>query len=247
MAIEAKAGEPTTPPHSEARFAGLMYALVVATGVFSLAYATPRVFAGDTDAEIVRSVFANESLLRLSIVAELACYMSFIALALALYKLLSPAGQFAAQLMAAIAIVSVPFGFSNVTHLFDILRAVESQNPEAAQSLIVAAREQYRDGLVIQNIPWGAWLVPFGYLVFRCGFLPRVLGVLLILGGLGYVADFVGRVLFEARYTESILVEIFDAPSISEILICVWLLVFGARRTFLPQRRKADASAESAA
>jgi hypothetical protein len=233
-------GENTTasPPHGEARFAGLMYAIVVVSGVFSLAYAPGVIFAGESEAEISRSVFANESLLRLAIVVELVCYTAFIALALALYKLLARAGQFAAQLMAAIAIVSVPFGFANVMHLFEMLRAVDGQSADAAQTLILSARERYRDGLLIQSVPWGAWLAPFGYLVFRSGFLPRILGVLLVLAAAGYLADFVGRVLFEERYSDSILVDIFDAPSIAEMLICVWLLVFGARRTLLPERNR---------
>jgi hypothetical protein len=226
------------PPHGKARFAGLMYAIVVVTGMFSLAYAQAQVFAGSSDAEIVRSVFAHEALLRLSIAAELTCYVAFIALALALYKLLAAHGQFAAQLMAALAIVSVPFGFANIANLFEILRAADGQTTESAHAVIIASLDRYRMGLIIQSIPWGAWLAPLGYLVIRCGFLPRILGILLIVTAAGYIVDFLGRLLLQTPYTESLLADIIDRLGISEILFCIWLLVFGARRTLLPRSRK---------
>jgi hypothetical protein len=166
--------------------------------------------------------------LRLSIAAELACYTAFLVLPLALYRLLAPAGRFAATLMAALAMASVPLGFANVMHLLEILRAVDGGVAETAQNSVVLALDRYRSGLFVLSIPWGLWLIPFGYLVFRCGFLPRILGVLLVLAGLGYVAHFLGRLLFEG-YESSGLAPIFKAPRLSEILACLWLLVLGAR------------------
>lgn len=238
MAADARHSTEPAAPHGDARFAGLIYAIVVATGFFSLAYAPTRIFAGEAEAEIARSVVANQNLLRVSIAAELTCYVAFLVLALALYKLLARTGQFAAMLMAALAVSSVPFGFANVTHLLEIVGAIDGDATEAARS-IAAARERYRIGLFVQSIPWGLWLIPFGYLVFRSGILPRILGGLLILAGLGYVGNFLGRLVFEEAYAASGLAPIFDAPQVSEILICAWLLVFGARRSPLPKRRKA--------
>lgn len=224
-------------PHGDARFAGFLYAIVVVTGLFSLGYAPERIFAGQTDTEIVRSVVAHEGLLRLSIAAELACYTAFLVLPLALYGLLAPAGRFAAMLMVALAVASVPLGFANIMHLLEILRGVDGGGAETAPSSVMLALDRYRSGLFVLSIPWGLWLIPFGYLVIRCGFLPRVLGVLLILAGLGYVAHFLGRLLFEG-YEFSGLAPLFKAPRISEILVCLWLLAFGARGIPRLRRRR---------
>jgi hypothetical protein len=237
MAADRRGAE-AAPAHGWARFAGLVYAVNIATGVFSLAYAPARLFAGGTDAEIVRRLAADETLLRLLIAAEIACYVAFLVLPLALYKLLAKTGPWAAMLMTALAVSSVPFGFANVTHLLEILRIVDGGVAEAAQSSVMAALDRYESGLFVQSIPWGLWLVPFGYLVFRCGFLPRILGLLLILRAIGYIAHFFGRLLFEG-YDASGLERIFMAPGIAEILTCLWLLLMGARRSPFPSRRKA--------
>lgn len=183
----------------------------------------------------MQSLVANESLYRTLVTAELVCYTVFLVLALALYQLLNSAGKFAAALMAALLIASVPLALANVAHHFDVLRAIEDGAGQVAQSAVMAANERYYDGIFVLNILWGAWLIPFGYLVFRSGFLPRVLGVLLVLGGVGYIADVFGQLLFSG-YQGSILLRIFRGPA--EILIGFWLLIFGARRTLLPERRR---------
>ncbi len=223
--------------HGEARLAGFVYAVNIATGVFSLAYAPAQIFAGETDAEIVRSIAAKETLLRLLIAAELVCYVAFLVLPLALRRLLARTGPWAATLMTALAVSSVPFGFANVAHLFELLRIVDGGAAEAAQSSIVAVLDRYESGLFVQSIPWGLWLIPFGYLVFRCGFLPRILGLLLILRAAGYLAHFFGQLLFKG-YEASGLERIFMAPGMAEILICLWLLLLGARRFPLPKWRR---------
>jgi hypothetical protein len=238
MTDDARTAGAAPSLHGQARFAGLVYAVNIAAGVFSLAYAPAQLFAGETGAAIVQNVAADEILLRCMIAAELACYVAFLVLALALYRLLAGAGQWAAALMAALAVSSVPFGYANVGHLFEILRLVDSGAGEAAQNSVAAALDRYESGLFVQNIPWGLWLFPFGYLVFRCGFLPRILGILLILRAVGYIAHFVGALLFEG-YEATGLRRIFMAPGIAEFLICLWLVFLGARRSPFPKWRSA--------
>jgi len=225
-----------TAPHAAARFAGALYAIVVVTGIFSLAYAPDRIFAGESDAAAVRSIVANEQLLRCSVVAELACYTAFVFLPLALYRLLAPYGQFSAATMAALAIVSVPFGFANIAHLLEILRLVDAG--AAASEPIIAALDRYQAGFLLQNVPWGLWLIPLGILLIRSGFFPRILAILLIASGVLHVSGMVARLLIEERYAATGLSRVVSMFGMSEILTCLWLLVFGARRDLLPRRRK---------
>ena len=89
--------------------------------------------------------------------------------------------------------------------------------------------ESYRNGLQVAEIFWGLWLLPFGYLVYKSGILPKVLGVLLMLGCFGYLIGIIGVLLF-AGYAESTLARFVGIPaSVGEIGICLWLLVMGAR------------------
>jgi hypothetical protein len=91
--------------------------------------------------------------------------------------------------------------------------------------------DAYKEGLRVVQIFWGLWLLPFGYLVFKSGILPRALGILLMLGCFGYLIDFTGRALFPG-YAESGIAGFVRLPaSLGEIGICLWLLVMGARES----------------
>lgn len=224
------------PPHAAARIAGGLYVLVVATGVFGLAYAPGRVFAGDSDAEILHSIVAQTELLRLGALAELACYTAFIALALVLHRLLAPWGAYAAALMAALAIASAPFGWMNVTHLLEIARLADGGGDGA---IMLAALERYEAGLLVQSAPWGLWLIPLGMLLIRSGVFPRVLAALLIVRGAGYVIDLVARLLAEEAWRATVAARMFSMLGAAEMATAAWLLLFGARRSLWPWRRTA--------
>lgn len=224
----------STPDHRTARVAGLVYLVVVVTGIFSLAYATERIFVGGPDA-IAASILANEQFYRAAIVVELLCYTSFLVLPLILFRLLSPVGTGAAVLMAALAMASVPVGFANTAHHFDLLHLAGSATPLDPHT---AAREQVEmvrihralsDGYLMLKVFWGGWLIPFGYLVFRSGFLPKVLGIVLVLAGIGYLADFLALMLW-AGYADTGIAGYLRKPRVGEILIALWLTAFGARR-----------------
>ena len=218
----------------DARIAGLLYFIVVATGIFSLAYVPSQIEADDA-ATVMRNIVANEPLFRLGIVSSLVCYTAFLLLPLALYRLLSAHGRQAAVLMVALATASVPFSFANVMHRFDVLTLLsdagylQAFSAEQLQAQVMLSLQSYRDGILVSEIFWGLWLLPFGWLVFKSRLLPRVLGVLLMLGCAGYLTDFLGRVLVP-EYAASGLGGYVRLPaSLGEIGTCLWLLVMGAR------------------
>jgi hypothetical protein len=79
-------------------------------------------------------------------------------------------------------------------------------------------------GMQICHIFWGLWLFPFGYLVFKSKFLPRVLGILLVIAGIGYLVDLTGYLLFPgSNFT------ITPYTFIGELLLPLWLLIKGVR------------------
>lgn len=222
-------------PHGQARLAGAFYGLVVVTGTFSLGIAPERLFVGDTSQALAASIAAQDWLLRVSILAEAACYLAFACLALALHALLRPVHKGAAAGMAMLVLISVPFGFANLTALMEMQRIVESGAALTSTEAIADAHARYRAGHFLQSAPWGLWLLPFGYLALRSAFMPRLLGLGLILAGAGYVAHFAARLLVDG-YRESIWPDVFSAPRIAEVLTAFWLLVFGARRSLWPSR-----------
>lgn len=231
-----------------ARAAGLLYLIVVLTGIFSLACVPSQIFVRGDALATVTNITSSESLFRLGIVAGFICYTAFLLLPFALYKLLSPAGTNIAVLMVAFAVASVPISFVNLLNMLDILSLLSGADylqaftTEQLHAQVMRSFDAYRNGLLASKIFWGLWLLPFGYLVFKSGFLPRVLGVLLMMGCFGYLTDFFGRALFPG-YTETVIARFVTLPaSLGEIGTCLWLLVMGAR-----EPRSSVASARDAA
>ena len=172
---------------------------------------------------------------RLGMVAGLICYTAFLLLPLALYRLLSPYGKQPAVLMVAFAVVSVPIAFAATLDKFEVLTLLsgadylQAFSVEELQARVMWSLDAYGDGLLVTQIFWGLWLLPFGYLVFKSGILPKTLGILLMLGCFGYLINFTGRVLFPG-YAESGIAGFVRLPAaLGEIGICLWLLVMGAR------------------
>ncbi|MDR6841499.1 DUF4386 domain-containing protein [Pseudoxanthomonas sacheonensis] len=220
-----------------ARIAGLLYLIVVLAGIFSLAYVPSQINVSGDATATVRNIVAHESLFRFGIVAGLICYTAFLLLPLALYRLLSPFGRQAAVLMVAFAVASVPLSFAVTLNKFDVLALLggadylQAFSAQELQARVMQALQSYRDGLLVAQIFWGLWLLPFGYLVYKSGILPRLLGILLMLGCFGYLIEFIGKVFFPG-YAESSIADFVGLPgSIGEIGICLWLLLVGARES----------------
>ena len=223
-------------PISPARTAGLIYLVVVLTGIVSLGY-IPSHYINMNDAEFTfLQLIGNGLGFRIGIAAGFICYIAFLFLPLALYRLLSHVNRNAALLMVILAVVSVPISLLNLTNKLDILSILNldaygtSMTQEQVQTAIMLSLEKYNNGIVIAKIFWGLWLLPFGYLVFKSNMLPKLLGVFLILGCFGYLIDVFGRTLFP-EFPQSIFGGYVTSPaSIGEIGTCLWLLIFGVRK-----------------
>ncbi len=217
-----------------ARTAGFLYLIVVVTGIFHLVYVPSQITVKGDASSTVSNIVASESLFRLGIVAGLICYTVFLLLPFALYKLLSPVGRNVAVLMVAFAVVSVPISFVNMLNKLDILSLLsgadylQALTTDQLHARVMLSLDAYSNGLLVSKIFWGLWLLPFGYLVFKSGFLPRVLGILLMMECFSYLIDFFGRALFPG-YTVTAIASFVTLPaSFAEIGTCLWLLIMGA-------------------
>lgn len=205
----------------DGRISGALYLVVVLAGMFCLAYVPSKL--GGTLAE----ASAHADLFRTGIAAFMLMQVAFLLLPLALYRVLGDVDRCAAMLMVALAAVSVPIGLVALTHRMEALSLLQDAgaNADAAFALCL---QRYGHGLRIASLFWGLWLLPFGWLVLRSGRLPRVLGLLLVLGGIGYVVQVFGGLV--PGFSDSALIGYVRLPAaFGEIGSCLWLLVFGAR------------------
>jgi len=219
----------------KARIAGLLYLVVVLTGIFSLAYVPETLFVWNDAAQTFNNIVTSESLFRLSILSSVVCYTAFIFLPLSLYSLLKPVNAFHARAMVILAMCSVPVSFMNLQNKFSVLSLtgqdayLKVYDSKELHSQAMFFLNQYDHGILIASVFWGLWLLPFGYLVYKSGFLPKFLGVLLMLGCLGYIINFVGTTVVK-NYGEMGIAKFVSLPaSLGEIGTCLWLLIAGAK------------------
>jgi hypothetical protein len=182
---------------------------------------------------------------QLSIMGELVGQVIFICLAIALYRLLNKVNKTWALLMVGFVLVSATIGFLNTLNdiaaliLFrgpDFLSVFDKVQREALGMLFVRLHSQ---GNFINEIFWGLWLFPFGLLVFRSGFLPRWIGIWLMINCGAYLL--LGPIaLFFPNYYETAF-RLATPVLFGELAIMLWLLFKGAKGQLPPELATAAA------
>jgi hypothetical protein len=217
----------------EARVAGVLYLLLGITSALEMSIPSVFIVRGDA-AATVGKIASSQLLYRLYIVCGLASQILFVFLALALYQLLKGVSKRQALLMVALVLVQVPMAFANtlcglaplvLSNGADYWSAFDKHQLEA-MAMGFLSLQGYGTSAVMAL--WGLWLLPFGILVFRSGFIPRILGVFLIIGCFGWLGISVTSLLFPA-YAR--IANQFKVLAIGEILIILWLVIMGARTT----------------
>ena len=221
------------PIDKAARIAGALYLSLVVTGIFCLMYVPEKLIVRGNAAATAANIVAHESLFRIGIVVELLSTVIFILVVMALYGLLSSVSIIQASYMAVLALVSSAVAFLNVLNsiaalpLFrgaEFLSVMEKPQRDALGMLFLRLHGQ---GSVINEIFWGLWLLPFGILVMRSGFLPRILGVLLIVNCFAWIGVSLTSLL-QAPFA-SIVNRYAFIPETGEMWIMLWLLIMGAK------------------
>jgi hypothetical protein len=217
-----------------ARLAGLQYFALAVAGGFGMLYVPSLLIVpGDTSAT-VNNILASERLFRLGLVAGILSQVLLLTLALTLHKLLRDIHPQRAALMVAFVAVGVSIACLNTLNplaalLFlngaDYLDALGSQ---WRHTQAMVCLDLYGQGVVIAEIFWGLWLLPFGALVMKSRFIPRILGVALVLACFGYLVDCAFQLLVPE--VAAIVTPIATTPAaIAEFSMIFWLLIKGVR------------------
>ena len=215
-------------PNKTARVAGCLYLMLFPLGIFGIIYVPSSLIVLGDAATTASNIMANELLYRLSIVTALTLQIVYIFLALALYKLLNPVDKNNAVLMVILVLVAAPIAMLNeLNHVAvllvlsgsDFLTTFSLDQVRASVPLFLNLHEH---GVFIAQIFWGLWLFPMGYLIFKSNFLPKALGILMIIGGFGYLVDsFVYFIFPDFDVTFS------EFTFLGELLLPLWLMFKG--------------------
>lgn len=218
-----------------ARIAGLLYLIVVLTGIFNLVYVPSRLMVWNNASVTFSNILKFETLFRLGIVAGIICYTVFLILPIVLYKLLHEVNKTYAIGMVTLAVISVPLSLVNLFNKVNVLTLIDNAQylqvieTDKLQAQVLLYLDFYNNGIEIISVFWGLWLLPFGYLIFKSGFLPKILGIFLMAGCFGYLTNFIGGFFFQ-NYAGLGIARFVSLPaSIGEIGICLWLLIVGIK------------------
>jgi hypothetical protein len=231
------------------RFAGLLYVLLSIVGFFAMEYVPSKLIVHGNAAATASNIAASETLFRLGIAAQLIGQAGFIFVALALYDLLKGVNRRHASLMVTLILVSIPISFLNelnsiaalvLARRADFLSVIEKPQRDALAMLFLKLHGQ---GFGVAEIFWGLWLFPLGLLVYKSRFLPRFLGVWLVLAGAAWVTlSLTGLLLpqYEGK------VDTYFQPAVlGEVVFMLWLLIRGARPPALDATAALSAAASA--
>jgi len=217
----------------KARVAGLLYLLGSLFGIVRLIYVPNTLFVYGNATATANNIAAHELLFRLGIVSYLLCAALWIFVTLALYRLFKEVNQALAVLMVILGSLMVtPIFFVNTVNdaaalLFirggGYLSVFDKPQRDAFARLFLDLHHQLD---LANEIFWGLWLIPFGLLVYRSRFLPRILGVWLIIACFAYLALSLTGFLFPAYEDQA--GNIAQPIMLGELATMLWLLIMGA-------------------
>lgn len=216
-----------TSPQGYARVAGFLYLIIFCLGIFGELFVRQSLIVPGDAATTVDNIIDSESLFRLTLVTGLIRNTCLILLPLVLYKLLKPINKTIALVMVILALVSVGIAMVNMINDYAVLLLLSGADylttfgvdQLPAQVMFFLDLQTY--GAFIPQF-LSLWLILVGYLVFKSRFLPRILGILLIIGGLGFVIDSITFVLFPNFDVTISLFTFFG-----EMIFALWLLIKG--------------------
>jgi hypothetical protein len=219
-------------PRVLSRIGGVLYLIIIVIGIFGEAFVRGRLIVSGDAAATAANIRSLEWLWRFSIAAEFFLLICAVALTLIFFVLLRPVSRDLALLAVFFNLVSIAVEAAITLYLLgalfplgnaEFLRAFEPDQLYAMTSLAVKLQSY---GFGVSLIFFGCECLILGYLIFRSGYLPKALGILMQIAGLSYLTNSFALLLapsFADRIFPAILIPAF----VGEASLCLWLLVKG--------------------
>jgi len=215
------------------RVAGILYLLLLAAPL-RLIYIPTKLFVTGNATATANNIAAHQTLFRMGIVADLFCGVVLIFLVLAFYRLFKGVDSYLAVLVVILGgVLPAAIDFFNVLNDAaalilvrgaDFLSVFDKPQRDALAMLFLRLHHQE---VVAAEVFWGLWLFPLGLLVYKSRFLPRFIGVWLIINCFAYlVLSFIG--IFVPHYEATVSNYAFPAQ-LGELALMLWLVIKGAR------------------
>jgi len=210
----------------------LLYPIWAVVAIFSIMYVPATLIVPGDATTTANNIMANELLFRMGIVGSLITQLIFIFAVLVLYKLFKPVNKNHASLMVIFALVGVPIAMLNTLNRVAALLLLNGADylkvfePDQLHTLVMLFLNLNEQGVLIASIFWGLWLFPLGYLIYKSGYFPRILGALVVIAGFGYLLGSFTHFLLP---NYEVIFPVFELMAFGEILFILWILLKGAK------------------
>lgn len=222
--------------------AGASYLITIVTGVFAELFVRGALVVRDDAATTAANILANEPLYRLGLAADLVMLACYVAVTLLFYDLLKPAGSSLSLLAAFFSLTGIAvLAVNSLNHLAPLVLLggaghLSAFETDQLQALALIFLRMHARGYTVSGVFFGTYCLLIGGLVFRSGFLPRTLGVLMAVGGLSYLTD--SFALFLSPRLAARLPDVMVLGGIAELSLCLWLTVSGVNAPKWEERKE---------
>lgn len=238
------------PADRAVRAAGALYLVLVVTGLFGLTASQSLIVTHDASAT-VHNIRSSETLFRLALVSSLTASIAFVFLARELYRLLSGVNRTQAGLMVVLVLLSIPISFLSWLNQIAALRlidgpALSGMGTNQMNGLASFFLDLSSDTSALNSIFFGLWLLPFGLLVIKSGFIPRILGYLLFIAGGAYLVGSLDFLL--SAPLGPVVSGVVTVGYLGELGVVAWLVFkaaqvqFGGGRSVITNPTKNDSN-----
>lgn len=224
-----------SPTNKTARLVGLLWLLTAATAGFSLVYVRPRVLVAGDAAATVNNIMALESLFRAAIASNTLSQIFMIFFGLAVFRLFRGVNQTLSALFFSSILVSAAIGIVNSLNNLGALIVVTNPvymkafQPEQIQALAMVFLRMNNFGIGLQELFTALYMISFGLLIIKSGYLPRVLAILMMIGACAFPINTFTKILIPYFHPTlltqlTMLLNALGAPG-----TMLWLLIKGVK------------------
>jgi hypothetical protein len=213
-----------------ARIAGVLILILVVIAPFSMLYVPSTLIVPGNATTTANNIMASESLFRLGIVSDSVVFLIEIVLSVLLYILVKPVSKTLALVAAFSRLtMTVIQGINLLNHFLALLLLSGAGyltvfEPNQLHALVLLFLNAHQSVVLIWGLSFGLHLLVLGYLVYKSGYIPGIVGILLVIASLCYLAQSFGSILLP-NYKETF--ALFGLFSIVEIALPLWLLIKG--------------------
>lgn len=218
-----------TSPQLYARVGGIAYLIIIIAGAFGEMYVRGSLIVSGDASATANNILSHPLLWRIGIAGDLLMHVCDVIVMMCLYVLLKPVHKNLALLALLFNLIQTAVLVANKLNLLMPLfllngaAYLKSFNPLQLQSLSYLFLKAHAQGFGVGLIFFGFECLVLGYLIYKSGFLPRVIGVLMQIAGLCYLVNSFALIVAPAFSSIGLLLPAF----IGEFSFCLWLIIKG--------------------